>query len=376
MRVAIISPNQNAYSETFIQAHRKIDSSVLYYFGGNIPNQLEGYGYLDKNFFFLQKLFIRAIKTLFKNEYSYAEYVLANSFKKRRVDVVLAEFGTTGASLTNICKKSQIPLVTIFHGADASIRDLIDTYKEKYSELFTYSIRIVAVSKIIALRLQEMGCLKEKIIYTPCAPSDKFIEIIPTFKEKKSFVALGRFVEKKAPYYTILAIKKVSEKHPDVKLYYGGDGVLFSLCEHLIRYFKLERNVILLGKIGPEEFMKILSNVSGLIQHSITASNGDMEGTPVAILEASAAGVPVISTRHSGIIDVIIENETGFLVDEHDVDGMAEKIITLIESPNLALELGKKGKENIKRNFSMQRHLEILENAIQDAYNLRNNKHK
>ncbi len=107
----------------------------------------------------------------------------------------------------------------------------------------------------------------------------------------------------------------------------------------------------------------VLSNTT------ITATNGDMEGTPVAVLEASAAGIPVISTRHGGLVDVIIENETGLLVDEHDVDGMANKIITLIENPKLAMELGKKAKEYVKCNFSMQKHLEILTNAVQDAYN-------
>ncbi len=212
MRIALVSPNQNAYSETFIQAHRKIDVSVLYYFGGSVPNQLEGYGYLDKNYFFLQKLFIRGKKIFFGNQYSYSEIVLINSLKMRKVDVVLAEFGTTGASITNVCRKSHIPLVTIFHGADASVRDLIEKYKKRYLELFAYAVKIVAVSKQIALRLQEMGCPNEKIVYTPCAPNDRFMEIIPTFKEKKSFIAIGRFVDKKAPYYTILAIKKVSEK--------------------------------------------------------------------------------------------------------------------------------------------------------------------
>lgn len=369
--VAVISPNYNAFSETFIQAHKNIDANVLYYFGGRIPNQLEGYGFIDQNYFTIQKIFLQGKFRILNKGFTYNEHVLSKSLKQRKVDVVLAEYGTTGASLVNVCRSNKIPLVAIFHGADASVNDLIENYKDRYTQLFSYAGKIIAVSKAIAGKLIEIGCPEDKIVYSPCAPDNRFLEIQPTFRERKSFVAIGRFVDKKAPYYTILAIKKVAEKYPDIRLYFGGDGELFYLCENLVRYFKLEKNVHLLGVIKPEKFVQILTNVSGFLQHSITSANGDMEGTPVAVLEASAAGVPVIATRHGGIIDVIKENETGLLVDEHDVDGMVEQIIKLIENPDLRNQLGRNGKENISHNFSMQSHINFISKAVQDSLNFK-----
>ena len=93
-------------------------------------------------------------------------------------------------------------------------------------------------------------------------------------------------------------------------------------------------------------------------------SNGDSEGTPVGIIEAMAAGLPVVSTRHAGIPDVVIENETGFLVDEGDINTMAKAIIKLAENRKLLSEFGTNGKVFIEKNFTLENHINILNDII------------
>ena len=105
-------------------------------------------------------------------------------------------------------------------------------------------------------------------------------------------------------------------------------------------------------------------NSIAYVQHSIVSENGDCEGAPVSIIEASAAGLPVISTRHAGIPDVIIDQHTGLLVDEMDIEGFAINMEKLLIDWNLASLLGKNGKENIKKNFSLSKHLDIINDAI------------
>ena len=100
------------------------------------------------------------------------------------------------------------------------------------------------------------------------------------------------------------------------------------------------------------------------VQHSVVSFTGDKEGTPVSILEASAAGLPVVSTVHAGIPDVIVNNESGLLVDEFDVDSMANNMIILFENRKLAQKFGNNGKLFIKENYSLMKHLEIVENLI------------
>jgi glycosyltransferase involved in cell wall biosynthesis len=365
MNVAIVSNDQNIYSETYIQAHKRIDAKVFYYYGGLVPTHLEGVGSINRSLWFD---LVTKIRTKFLNKsQSYSDLVFAKSLRMNKIDVVFAEYGPTGASLVNVCKSLKMPLVTIFHGRDASAYDVLEKYRLQYLDLFHYARKILVVSGVMREKLISLGCSVNKIIVTPCSPDNKFLYLNPTFSEPKSFVAIGRFINKKAPYYDVLAIKQVAEKHPDVKLYLAGEGELLNATQNLIRYFKLEDNIKLLGIISPDEFRAILSKVTGFIQHSVTAINGDMEGTPVSVMEASAAGIPVIATRHAGIPDVIIDGETGLLVDEHDVDGMAKQILKLIENPGLAKILGQAGKENIRINFNMDKHLEILRSVLQEA---------
>ncbi|MNY29233.1 GDP-mannose-dependent alpha-(1-6)-phosphatidylinositol monomannoside mannosyltransferase [compost metagenome] len=126
----------------------------------------------------------------------------------------------------------------------------------------------------------------------------------------------------------------------------------------------IENNVLLPGVLSKEQFSDYIENALAFVQHSVTAINGDQEGTPVAVLEASAAGLPVIATFHAGIPDVIVDGETGLLVSEHDVDAMTQKMILLLSNKELAKQLGKNGKERIKSNFTIEKHLETIDVLI------------
>jgi colanic acid/amylovoran biosynthesis glycosyltransferase len=364
--VAIVSPNQNAYSETFIQAHKAIDAHVFFYYGGGVPNYLEGEGRIKLNLSRkLINLLIRKLRLYKKGKqcrYTYA--ALFQSFKHNKIEIVLAEYGTTGAKILAFCKAINMPIVTIFHGYDASRIKILEQNKEDYLNLFEYSQKIIAVSAQIRSTLIGLGCPSDKIIHTPCAPHDDFFRIEPTFAEPQSFVAIGRFTDKKAPYYTILAFKKVLETYPDAKLYFAGTGELWNTCLNLITFYKLDKNVSLLGAIPPAVYVKLLNKVGGFVQHSITAEDGDMEGTPVAILEAIAAGIPVIATKHAGITDVVMDGITGFLVNEHDVDDMASKMCGVIADPLKARKMAAKGRKFAYDNFRMEKHLEFITQAL------------
>ena len=96
------------------------------------------------------------------------------------------------------------------------------------------------------------------------------------------------------------------------------------------------------------------------------ALSGDCEGTPVGILEAGASGLPVVATRHGGIPDVVVEAETGFLVDEGDVVGMAEHVLRLAREPALAGEMGRAAHRRIGEHFSMERSIGGLWSIISE----------
>ncbi|MCV9388811.1 glycosyltransferase [Reichenbachiella ulvae] len=363
IKVALISPSQNAYSETFIQSHKRyLDGDIFYYYGGKLPLYLEG----------SQSIVPTAIRIINKlagwirKDTSFESAAnLEYSLKKKNIQVVFAEYGPTGMAVLRICQKLKLPLIVHFHGHDASVLKTIENNKS-YIPIFNYAQQIIAVSQAMKNKLIDLGCPKEKIIVTPCAPDDSFFEISSTLSEE-TFVGVGRFVDKKAPYYTILAFKKVLNKHPNAQLILAGDGPLRNVCKNLIQHWGIQQNVQLPGVIKPTDFKELLSNCRAFVQHSITAENGDMEGTPVAVLEASAAGVPVVSTFHAGIPDVIIHQQTGLLSDEHDVETMARHMDQLLSDSVFSKKMGTKGKEHVANHYSMDRHIGLLNKLIQQS---------
>ncbi|GER59702.1 hypothetical protein ULMA_18100 [Patiriisocius marinus] len=364
LNIAIFSPNKNPYSETFIQAHKLLLKGRVHYFygkGDNIKNEDDKY---KRNYliFLLFKLYGK----ITNKGYSYArDRVLSNSMRKLKVDAILIEYGTHAHHLRNFLKNIKIPITVHFHGSDATVNKIIE-FSNNYEDVFGLSNKVIAVSKDMEKKLLNIGCPKNKLIYNVYGPRIEFEEINPKFS-KKRFIAIGRFTNKKAPYYLILSFMKVLDVHEDAELHIAGNGVLFNTCTNLINYFGLQHSIKLIGVITPEQYQEYLSTSRAFVQHSITADNGDMEGTPLAVLEASVSGIPVISTFHAGITDVIINKKTGLLSKEHDVDLMADNMIKVLSDLDYAKEMGAAGKNHIKNNFSMERHITSLQEIIKST---------
>lgn len=364
MNIALLSPNKDRYSETFIQAHKKrLGGKIFYYFNGEVPTELEGGIVINSR---KRRIFYIVKGHFYLNEFSLAEQALMTSFKKNKIDLVFAEYGPTAEKILPICKTLKLPLIAHFHGFDASKVEVLKA-NQYYAKVFQYASSLVVVSKKMYRDFLEYGCPSEKLVLTACGPHETFAEVKPRFINQQ-FIAIGRFVDKKAPYYLILSFKKVLESFPDAKLIIAGDGQLWDSCKNLLKFYKMGKSVNLVGVITREKFVEYLKDSIAFVQHSVTARDGDAEGTPVSILEASAAGLPVISTRHAGISDVVIHEKTGFLVEEHDVLGMAEHMIAVLKDPEHARWLGGNGRVYIKENFALEKHIQILNGLLEKAF--------
>jgi glycosyltransferase involved in cell wall biosynthesis len=362
-KLAIVSPKQAEATETFIRAHRGIPGAeIKFYYDGIQQAKLEGQGMLLD-----LRLSSRVKKKLHnplgKFGFSPAQEAVAKSFMKEEIDCILAEYGHTGVLIMPIAKALKIPLYVHFHGFDASMHSVIEELGESYREMFEVASGIFAVSERMREMLIDLGCPSGKVHLNTYGANPKFLEIRPSYSEKL-LVGLGRFVDKKAPYYTILAFREVLEKHPDARLVIGGNGDLYDTCTNLVKYFKLEDKIALPGLLEPREYMDLLSKCRAFVQHSIRPSNGDMEGTPLAVLEAQAAGVPVIASKHAGIPDVVLHEKTGLLFEEHDVATMAAQMSKLLEDPETCALYGQAGRQRIIEKFSMERHLHVLSETM------------
>ena len=290
---------------------------------------------------------------------------LAGFFRDLDVDVILAEFGTTGADVWKHARDLDIPLIVHFHGHDAHRSSTVDPYREKYREMFKYAFRIVSVSNYMTKALIELGADPSRIVTNPYGPRPAFFDSRPDYS--RTVLCLGRFTDIKANHLTLMAFREALKRVPDAHLMMVGDGELLETCRSLAEVWGISKSVTFAGAIPHSDVQRLFSNACCFAQHSVVPSYGDAEGTPVAILEAGAAGLPVVSTRHAGIADAVVHGETGFLVEERDVEGMGEYLSTLLGDQSLAESMGAKAREHIRLNYNIDRHISCLQELVDAA---------
>jgi len=360
--LCIISPAKNVYSETFIKAHIDLlPAEKIHLYGGILPH------FIGENKPIYSVLSFRAsAKLKFKRKVLktpmdvIAKQALKRYLQHSRVDGVLAEYGFVGVAIMDICQELNVPLIVHFHGADAYDQRHLSNAGRKYPALFKKAAATVAVSRDMEGQLLRLGAIQSKLHYNPYGVNTALFSMGDFTSKPINFVAVGRFVDKKAPHLLILAFSKVLATIPDAKLSMAGDGVLLEACKQLVKALKIEASVDFLGVQSPDEVAVLLKNAWAFVQHSVKCSSGDSEGTPNTVLEAGAAGLPVIATRHGGIRDVVFENETGLLVDERDIDGMAHHMIQVAKDPVLASRLGNAARKRICSEFSLEKSISGL----------------
>ncbi len=287
---------------------------------------------------------------------------LAALLRDHDVRVIMAEYGPIGVNLLPAAKIAGCPLYVHFHGVDAS-RMLLDTdVVQSYQALFEYTCGVIAPSAFLADKLAEAGCARSKLHVVPCGvPTDAIALGAP---EPFRLVAVGRFTEKKAPLLTIAAFAQVIKTHPDARLEMLGDGPLFEQAKEEVARLGLIDRVSMPGVVTSTQALAAIGRAQVFVQHSVTAPDGDTEGMPVAIMEAMASGVPVVSTRHSGIPEAVTDGVTGYLVPENDVEGMAGRICALLADASLAEAFGRAGRKVAEERFSESRTIKMLQDLM------------
>jgi colanic acid/amylovoran biosynthesis glycosyltransferase len=275
------------------------------------------------------------------------------AFRRARCQAVYVEYGHTAVLVMDACRRLELPLIVHFHGIDAHSSLILDRYGGRYPKLFEQATAIIANSPTMERALLDLGARAEKLHYVPNGVDvDRFRAGAPA-EAPPTFLAVGRFVEKKAPQLTIAAFATVHRTQPEARLRMIGDGRLLGVCRDLAQGLGVGEAVTFLGSQPHEVVTEEMQGARAFVQHSVVASDGNSEGMPNSILEASASGLPVVATRHAGIPEVVVDGETGFLVEERDVEGMARQMARLVMEPALAEELGRAGRKRMQESFSI-----------------------
>ena len=356
--VVFVSSNEQKYTETFIAQHQLALEEAGYYihrfFGGYLPTHEQKKGHLlSNNQTIVQYYQWKAAFFGFEKEY-YLKKRIINYLKNNAIELVVAEFGQSGAEMVSLCKEAQVPLMVTFYGYDAHHQKVIQNYEQKYNQLFQYASAIVGVSTDIVSKLASLGAPQHKLIYLPCMINLDLFDYSDHSKNEMIFLAVGRFSETKSPHLTLLAFNEVVKTIPQAQLIFigkDGGGELFESCVILAKALNIDDKVVFKGVCTPIEVRNEMRKARVFVQHSLTTPiHGDKEGTPVAIMEAMLMGLPVISTKHAGILDIIQSGKNGFLVDEFDYLNMSKLMIEVAQNDHLVASVGSNASDSILTN--------------------------
>jgi colanic acid/amylovoran biosynthesis glycosyltransferase len=283
-------------------------------------------------------------------------------------DIVHCHFGPNGNLALSIKEVGAIEgkVITSFYGYDISSY-IQQRGKHIYDCLFKEADLFLCISHHMKEALLNLGCSDEKIqLQRLGVDINKFTFSPSPYKVSRKIhvLTIARLVEKKGLQYGIYAIANLVKKYPYIEYTIIGDGRLKNSLNGLIETLKVGEHIRLRGWMQQDEIIDWLHKADILLCPSVTSHNGDQEGTPLVIIEALARGLPVLSTWHSGIPELIQDQKSGMLVAEHDVAALTNKLEYLIKHPELWPEMGRQGRKYVEEHHDIDK----LNNRLVEIY--------
>jgi len=362
--LAIFSPAVGDGSESFIRQHiQHLLPQGTIAVTGTVDGPFAGYWNVTCPLLVLDRIqqvglrgqIIRAIARKLGWRHVDQFAIVKRFLQKHQVQVVMGEWLDWSLPWLRIAQELGIRFFGHAHGYDLSMRLRSPKWRAEYVR-YNRASGVITVSQASRDRLLELGLEPMKVHVVPCGvdvPRQPFRRVE---QDIIRCVAVGRMVAKKAPILTLDAFRRAAESCPALRLDYIGEGQLLSAVHQFVRAFDLSDRVTLHGGQCNEFVQELMMKADVFLQHSMTdPETGDEEGLPVAILEAMANSLPVVSTRHAGIPEAVLDGVTGYLVEEGDSGGMADRIITLAGNPDLRCCMGEAGWNRAKAYFSWEK---------------------
>lgn len=272
-------------------------------------------------------------------------------------DIVHCQFGTQsfrGMAFQTV-NAPDAKLVTTFRGQDIS-RFVAQKGPQIYDRLFERGDYFLANCEFFQQRAIELGCPRDRIkVHGSGLECDRFpFQVRHAPDEGPIRIAtVGRLVEKKGIEYGIRGVAECLKSHPNLEYIIVGEGALRQELEQLVRSFGLESKIQLVGQKPQAELIDLLKTCHLFIAPSVTAADGDRDAPVNTLKEAMAMGLPIISTRHGGIPELVDDGVEGFLVPERDGEAIARRLTELLETPETWPTMGRAGRARVEAQYDL-----------------------
>lgn len=275
-----------------------------------------------------------------------------------RFDVIVTHFGTTGRRVARSRRLGRFdrPFATIFHGRDVAIPLKTGTL-HRYRPLFEQCDLLLPVSDYFGRLLIEAGADPAKVRTHRTGVDCEAIPYAPRDPGPVlQITSAARLMEKKGIEFALRALADLASRRPDIAWRYEviGDGPLRPRLESLKDGLGLGDRVSFEGAQPHAVVKQRLAQSDVFLLPSVTAADGDVEGVPVALMEAMAAGLPVVSSIHSGIPELVQSGVTGLLAPERDAIQLSRHVEWIAENPEGRRAMSDAARAFVVREFNQQ----------------------
>jgi colanic acid/amylovoran biosynthesis glycosyltransferase len=288
--------------------------------------------------------------------------------QSERPSLIHAHFGIEGVSALPVAAELKIPLVTTFHGFDATLKTRAMLGSPAY---FRYPLLRRKLARQGDLFLCASSFIRQKLLATgfPAARTHthyigvdcQAIRPREDLEERPVILHVARLVEVKGTRYLLRAFAGLARRFDGVQLVIIGDGPLRRRLQALAASLGVRDRVEFLGALPHADVLSWTRKAAMLVLPGIRTSTGREEGLGMVLLEAAATGLPIIGSRVGGIPECILDGRTGFLVPERDEHALAQRITELLDDPAKRHQMGLAGRALVERQFDIQRQTAALE---------------
>jgi colanic acid/amylovoran biosynthesis glycosyltransferase len=282
--------------------------------------------------------------------------------KRSHPDLVHAHFASGGRTALPLARALKVPLIVTLHGNDVTVRG---RQPDLYRRLGEEASLFICVSKFIRDRALEAGFPAQKLLVHYIGIDRDLFTPSASPVTSQSVLFVGRLVEKKGCEYLLRALQLVQQKHPRCELTVIGDGPLRPSLEALAR--DLGVHCQFRGVQSAAVIRQTLETTRIFCTPSLTAADGDSEGLGMVFAEAQAMGVPVISTMHGGIPEVVVDRLTGLLTPERDQQALADALSLLLADDDLWQQFHLAAPRHIEQCFDLKAQTALLENIYTET---------
>lgn len=292
----------------------------------------------------------------------------------RQPALIHAHFGVEGVYALPVARHLGVPLITTFHGFDATLSTPVLLMSPAWANYPLFRHRLarqgdlfLCASAFIRERVLAMGFPAERTRVHYIGVDCQAVRPRAPEEETPTILHVARLVEVKGAEYLIRAFATLAARHPKTQLELIGDGPLRARLQKLAGSLGLAERIRFTGALPHAEVLARMRRAAMLVLPSVCTASGRVEGLGMVLMEAAAAGVPVIGSRVGGIPEGIAEGRSGLLVPERDPDALATCMETLLNDGDLRRRMGADARAFVEERFDIHRQTALLESFYDEV---------